>query len=110
MAARFRQVNMDEVQQWCEEFKISSLIETSSKTATNVTEAFNIAVQQWKNMERISERESRAHGDTIDLTKTIRLSSNRFCCSSALLSGDADDEANNSTPRRRQFRQTNYQL
>lgn len=124
MAHHCRQVSYDEVKQWCDQFNINSQIETSSKTATNVTEAFILAVRQWKHMERIAEIELKQN-DTIDLTKTIKLAQNRFCCtgggssSSATGAGamESDDESMHiSTPRRFGKRQqksqtpTQYQL
>lgn len=69
----------EELKQWCDSFQIHSHIETSSKTATNVNDAFTLAVRQWKHMERIAEIELKQN-DTIDLTRTIRLAQNRFCC------------------------------
>ncbi|XP_023160604.2 ras-related protein Rab-9B [Drosophila hydei] len=75
-----RQVGYEDAQQWCTEHGISSHIETSSKTATNVTDAFVLALRQWKTMERVAEAEQRQHGDTIDLTQPIRLMQRRQCC------------------------------
>lgn len=77
-----RQVTPEEVSSWCQDFHVPSFIETSSKNAVNVTEAFELAVSQWKRRERMSEREMRASGDTIDLTKSIPLdnNSNKSCC------------------------------
>lgn len=80
MAAKYRQVNYEEVEQWCQDNGITSLIETSSKAASNVTDAFVLAVRQWKHMERVAEIELRQQSDTIDLTRSIRLAQNRFCC------------------------------
>lgn len=58
-------------------------LETSSKTATNVTEAFSLAVKQWRKLEKQTERELRDQGDTIDLTKGVTLPQNRICCSAS---------------------------
>lgn len=110
MAHHCRQVPYDEVKQWCEQNNINSQIETSSKTATNVTDAFVLAVRQWKHMERIAEIELKQN-DTIDLTKTIKLAHSRFCCtgggssstssSSAAGGIDSEEESMNiSSPRR----------
>ncbi|ALC39973.1 Rab9 [Drosophila busckii] len=75
-----RQVQFEEVQQWCTDYSIAANIETSSKTATNVTEAFVLALRQWKQLECVVEAEQRQHGDTIDLTSPIRLMQRRQCC------------------------------
>ena len=66
---------------WCQEFHISSFIETSAKTSQNVTAAFILAVRQWQKLERSAENEMRAHGDTIDLTKGVHLNNGeKSCC------------------------------
>lgn len=76
-----RDVSPEEVGAWCQEYYISSFIETSAKTSQNVTAAFVLAVRQWLKMERITERELNANGDTIDLTRGVRLNGNgRSCC------------------------------
>ncbi|XP_055379299.1 ras-related protein Rab-9B [Condylostylus longicornis] len=79
---QFRQITLEEVSSWCQEYHISSFIETSSKNAINVTEAFMLAVKQWQRLEKSTERELRAQGDTIDLTTGVRLqhSNSKFCC------------------------------
>uniref|UniRef100_A0A1B0G782 Uncharacterized protein n=1 Tax=Glossina morsitans morsitans TaxID=37546 RepID=A0A1B0G782_GLOMM len=77
LASQCRQISSDEVKQWCEKFHIVSYIETSSKAATNISEAFTLAIRQWKHMERIAEVELKSQ-DIIDLTKSIRLAQNRF--------------------------------
>ncbi|KAH8415024.1 hypothetical protein KR215_011190 [Drosophila sulfurigaster] len=93
-----RQVGREDVQQWCAEQSIASHIETSSKTATNVTDAFVLGLRQWKTMECVAEAEQRQHGDTIDLTRPIRLMQRRSCCTGGGGSGkptdvvDADDD------------------
>lgn len=72
---------MEEVSSWCQEYHISSFIETSAKTSSNVYEAFILAVKQWQKLEKCTEKEMRAHGDTIDLTKSVRLQGQtRNCC------------------------------
>ena len=69
---------------WCQEFNVSSFIETSAKTSKNVNEAFTLAVRQWQSLEKSTEHELRAHGDTIDLTKGVQLQSDKStCCNSA---------------------------
>ncbi|KAM8714907.1 hypothetical protein ACLKA7_002025 [Drosophila subpalustris] len=88
-----RQVSREDVQQWCMEQSIASHIETSSKTATNVTDAFVLGLRQWKAMECVAEAEQRQHGDTIDLTRPIRLMQRRHCCTGggASKTGDVVD-------------------
>ncbi|XP_065358201.1 ras-related protein Rab-9A [Calliphora vicina] len=126
LAQQCRQVGSDELKQWCDNFQIRSHIETSSKTATNVNDAFILAVRQWKHMERIAEIELKQN-DTIDLTKTIRLAQTRLCCtgggSSAVSSSssaagnlESEDESMH-TPSPRRFgkrstkpQETHYQL
>lgn len=68
---------------WCQEFRITSFIETSAKTSQNVAAAFIMAVRQWKKFERSTENSLRAQGDTIDLTKPVQLNRNgkSSCCS-----------------------------
>ena len=125
LAYQCRQVSSDELKQWCEQYQIRSHIETSSKTATNVNDAFILAVRQWKHMERIAEIELKQN-DTIDLTKTIRLAQSRFCCTgggggssaSSVVGGSLESEDESMhTPSPRRFgkrstkpQQTHYQL
>ncbi|XP_070138898.1 ras-related protein Rab-9B-like [Drosophila bipectinata] len=117
-----RQVNYEGVQQWCAEQKIASHIETSSKAATNVTEAFTLGLRQWRHMECVAESELRQQGDTIDLTRPIRLAQRRICCTgggeTADTNADVDDAAMRS-PGKKMFGQkrnnakapkTNYRL
>lgn len=75
-----RQVGHEEVQQWCAEQSIACHIQTSSKMANNVTDAFVLGLQQWKRMECVAEAEQRQHGDTIDLMRPISLMQRRNCC------------------------------
>ncbi|KAH8297932.1 hypothetical protein KR018_001009 [Drosophila ironensis] len=75
-----RQVNYEIVQQWCADHNIACHIETSSKAATNVTEAFILGLRQWRHLECVAEAEIRQQGDTIDLTRPIRLVQRRICC------------------------------
>ncbi|XP_037960538.1 ras-related protein Rab-9B [Teleopsis dalmanni] len=117
LALHDRQVSFEEVQEWCDNNSISSVIETSSKAASNVTDAFTLAVRQWKHMERVAEIELKQQNDTIDLTKTIRLAHNRLCCTgNAVGSGELEDESmSSSSPRRfgrrqQTSQQTNFQL
>ncbi len=77
-----RQITYEELIKLCQEYNISSYIETSAKNSTNVYEAFVMGVRQWQKSENITERELNQNGDTIDLTKPISLKSNSgFCCS-----------------------------
>lgn len=106
MEEQSRQVTPEEVKEWCDEFQIASLIETSSKTATNVTEAFTLAVRHWQKLEKATEREMRQNGDTIDLTRAIRLPTSRFCCGGSVL-GDAENSSSSNTNSPRRTRQRN---
>lgn len=84
---------------WCQENHIPSFIETSAKSANNVTEAFTLAVRQWKKMERSAEIDMRAQGDTISLGRRISLhENNRSCCSS--LPNLQNDRSATSSPIR----------
>ena len=75
-----RQVNIEEVSQYCEENQIATFIETSAKTSDNVQEAFALAVKQYLKMEKCTEQ-THGHG-TIDLTQKINLNGNngKNCC------------------------------
>eukprot|EP00099_Drosophila_melanogaster_P018812 NP_609966.1 Rab9 [Drosophila melanogaster] len=123
--AQKRQVSSDAVQQWCAEQKVACHIETSSKAATNVTDAFVLGLRQWRHMECVAEAELRQHGDTIDLTRPIRLVQRRICCTGGGGGGggvgqDADgDDAAMHSPGKKVFGQkrnaskapaTNYRL
>lgn len=78
-----RQISQEEVNGWCQEHHITAWIETSAKKSTNVQEAFILAVKQWQHLERMTEREMRAQGDTVDLTRGVHLTQNsRGCCGS----------------------------
>lgn len=68
---------------WCQEFHITSFIETSAKTSENVIAAFEMAVRQWLKLERSTENSLRAQGDAIDLTRSVQLNQNggSQCCS-----------------------------
>ncbi|XP_020804747.1 ras-related protein Rab-9B [Drosophila serrata] len=90
-----RQVSYDRVQQWCADQKIASHIETSSKAATNVTDAFILGLRQWRHMECVAEAELRQHGDTIDLTRPIRLVQRRICCTGG--GGGQDGDGDNDS-------------
>ena len=92
MPAHQRQVTCEEMQQWCQENAISSYMETSSKKATNVTEAFVLAVRHWKQLEKQAEAEVRAQNEAIILSKPLTLVQNGQCCS-----GAPNDKFNNNT-------------
>ncbi|KAH8333955.1 ras-related protein Rab-9A [Drosophila kikkawai] len=92
-----RQVSYERVQQWCADQKIASHIETSSKAATNVTDAFILGLRQWRHMECVAEAELRQQGDTIDLTRPIRLVQRRICCTGGGGGGGQDGDADNDS-------------
>lgn len=119
LSVQCRQVSTEEVNEWCSKNNIPINVETSSKAAINVENAFVLAVRQWKHMERIAEIELKQN-DTIDLTKSIRLAHNRICCSGAGSSAssavgiESEDESTN-TPSPKRFgkhkpQHTNFQL
>lgn len=87
---QFFQVNQAEVSSWCQEYHINVFLETSSKNCINVDAAFFKAVKHWQRLEKSTEKELRAQGDTIDLTTGVQLpnQSNRYCCSGISFSGD----------------------
>lgn len=64
---------------WCNENSIASCIETSAKNASNVQEAFNLAVQHWLRMEKATEREA-CLCDTVDLQRTRPVENRNSCC------------------------------
>lgn len=55
-------------------------------------------MKQWKKLEKQTEREIRAQGDTIDLTKGVMLPQNRSCCSASF--GDSRSNSPATTARR----------
>lgn len=63
---------------WCNENSVSSYIETSAKNASNVQEAFKMAVQHWLKLERRADRNDIVIKDTVDLTK--KQPDNRISC------------------------------
>lgn len=79
-----RQVTPEEANSWCQEHHVASFIETSSKLSTNVNESFVLAVRQWQKLEKSTERDLRAQGDTIDLTKSVNMIHSRQNCCSGL--------------------------
>lgn len=77
-------MTLEEVSVWCQDFNVSSFLETSAKTSKNVSEAFTLAVRQWQLLERSTDRELRAQGDTIDLTRGVQLPhTEKPCCNSS---------------------------
>lgn len=63
---------------WCNENGITSSIETSAKNASNVQEAFKLAVQYWLRLESRADKTDSIINDTVDLTK--KHSDNRMSC------------------------------
>ena len=62
-----REITEAEAKDWCSNHGDLPYLETSAKTASNVTEAFSIAVQRWVEME--SKMERPVITGTIDLNK-----------------------------------------
>lgn len=75
-----REVSELEMENWCRENSISAFIETSAKNASNVQEAFNIAVRHWIRFETKADRNDPLYQDTIDLTKK-QTNHKSACCS-----------------------------
>ncbi|XP_044262728.1 ras-related protein Rab-9A [Tribolium madens] len=73
-----REVSQIEMETWCTENGISACIETSAKSASNVHEAFAIAVQHWLKLETRADKNDCIYADTVDLTK--KQSENRTSC------------------------------
>lgn len=77
-----REVSQLELETWCNENGIASCIETSAKNASNVQEAFKMAVQHWLRAESRADRNDCTYSDTVDLNK--KQSDNRSsCCAGA---------------------------
>nr|CAH7766214.1 unnamed protein product [Callosobruchus chinensis] len=74
-----REVTQLEMEMWCNENSITSCIETSAKNASNVQEAFKMAVQHWLRLETRADRNESPINDTVDLTKN-NTSSRVSCC------------------------------
>lgn len=67
---------------WCNENGISACIETSAKNASNVQEAFSIAVLHWLRLESRADKNECLYSDTVNLTK--KQAENRIsCCNNA---------------------------
>ncbi|KAG5886695.1 hypothetical protein JTB14_007097 [Gonioctena quinquepunctata] len=75
-----REVSQLEMETWCNENSITSCIETSAKNASNVQEAFKMAVQQWLKLESRANKDEPIINDTVDLTKKPS-DSRTSCCS-----------------------------
>lgn len=73
-----REVSHLELETWCNENGIASGIETSAKNASNVQEAFKIAVQHWIKAESRADKNDCVYNDTVDLRK--RQTDNRSSC------------------------------
>ncbi|XP_060527350.1 ras-related protein Rab-9A [Cylas formicarius] len=73
-----REVSQLEMETWCNENGITSCIETSAKNASNVHEAFKMAVQHWLRIESRADKNTTIVNDTVDLTK--RQNQNRNSC------------------------------
>ncbi|XP_023218760.1 ras-related protein Rab-9B-like [Centruroides sculpturatus] len=71
-----KEVSTDEVKQWCQQNKNCPYVETSAKDATNVEQAFHMAVENWLQMEQ--RMEELYMDETVDLSKH---SQKRACCS-----------------------------
>lgn len=78
MSSEEREVSQLEMETWCNENSISSCIETSAKTASNVQEAFRMAVQHWIKGEIRADKIESTYNDTIDLSR--KNAENRSSC------------------------------
>ncbi|XP_023013127.2 RAS oncogene family member Rab9 [Leptinotarsa decemlineata] len=84
VSAEEREVSQLEMETWCNENSITSCIETSAKNASNVQEAFKMAVKYWLKLESRANKDETIVNDTVDLTKK-QSDSRTSCC---LGSGD----------------------
>lgn len=75
-----REVSQLEMETWCNENSIACCVETSAKNASNVQEAFHMAVQHWLRMEKTAEKESCICDDTVDLRRTKPAETRTSCC------------------------------
>lgn len=67
---------------WCNENSITSCIETSAKNASNVQEAFKMAVQYWLRLESRADKIDPIINDTVDLRKKHSEHRSSCCVSS----------------------------
>ncbi|XP_065170638.1 ras-related protein Rab-9B [Atheta coriaria] len=79
--AKEREVTKMQLETWCAENHVASCIETSAKNASNVQEAFHMAVEHWMKAERCADRqaENAELNDTVDLRK-VNLDTRSSCC------------------------------
>ncbi|XP_066262347.1 ras-related protein Rab-9A [Euwallacea similis] len=84
-----REVSQLEMETWCNENSITSCIETSAKNASNVQEAFKMAVQHWLRLESRADSNETIINDTVDLSK--KQGENRMSC----CVGSGDETTNN---------------
>ncbi|CAH0722261.1 unnamed protein product, partial [Brenthis ino] len=87
VSSKDREVSYDQLKQWCEDNKISTYLETSAKTDSNVVEAFSLSVQRWADIEQKAEKELRMyhHPDTVTLNGSSPTSGFRVSCCSRIL-------------------------
>lgn len=78
VSSETREVSQLEMETWCNENSIASCIETSAKNASNVHDAFRIAVQHWLKTENRADRNDCTYNDTVDLSK--KQNENRSSC------------------------------
>ncbi|XP_046976681.1 ras-related protein Rab-9B [Vanessa cardui] len=88
VSSKDREVSFDQLKHWCDENKISTYLETSAKTDSNVVEAFSLSVQRWADLEQKAEKELRMfhHPDTVTLHGSSAVSSFRSTCCSRFTS------------------------
>lgn len=79
--AKEREVTKMQLETWCAKNHVASCIETSAKNASNVQEAFHMAVEHWMKAERCADRqaENAELNDTVDLRK-VNLDTRSSCC------------------------------
>lgn len=78
MASIDRQVSQLEMETWCNDNNIASCLEASAKNASNVQEAFQIAVKYWAKVESRHDRDRASLDDTVDLTE--KYGTSKSCC------------------------------